>query len=285
MLLPALALLTTFVLVPFGMSLVRSFQNYDSYNKINGIETIFVGFENYIRIFQEERFIKSLGNVLLLAMVFAISMFILSFIIANILMKLTPKMANATKVIAYIPHLMSGVVLSIIFTMLFSGDGLFESLSMQAGNGRIGFAVNPPLYYLIIWIPLIWGGVGYNSIVMYAGLLNIPRSYYEAAEIDGANAWNRLWRITIPNMKNYFVLTIISLVTGGLQMFEIPYMLTGGGPLNKTLTPVLFLFYEYQSPSLSYSVVLAAAILVMIPIAIINGMVFKLIRSEKSVDA
>ena len=284
MLLPGLALLTTFTIVPFVMSFGNSFSNYDSYNKINGIKTVFVGFANYVRIFKEERFIKSLGNVSFMAAVYAASMFLFSFIIANAYTKLSENLTNVAKTISYIPHLMSGIVLSIVFTMLFSGDGLFESISMTLGHGRIGFAVTFPLYYLIIWIPLLWSGLGYNSIVMYAGLMNIPTAYYEAASIDGANAWEKLWYITIPNMKNYFVLVIIHLVTGGLQMFELPYMLTGGGPLNKTLTPVLFLFFEYQSPTLSYGVCLAAAILVMIPIAIINAIIFKLIKSEKSVD-
>lgn len=281
---PGLALLTTFTLVPFFMSFVRSFTNYDSYNKITGIETVFVGLQNYARILKEERFIQSLKNVVFLASVYAIAMFLFGFIIANCYTKLSSTMTNITKTVSYIPHLMSGIVLSIVFTMLFSGDGLFESISMTLGLGRIGFSVTKPLYYLVIWIPLLWGGIGNNSIVMYAGLLSIPKDYYEAASIDGANAWNKMLHITIPNMKNYFVLIIINLITGGLQMFELPYMMTGGGPMNKTLTPVLFLFYEYQSPTLSYGVCLAAAILIMIPIALINGVVFKLIRSEKSVD-
>lgn len=283
-LLPGLALLTTFTLVPFFMSFVRSFTNYDSYNDIMGVETVFVGFQNYTRIFKEERFVKSLGNVVFMASVYAVSMFVLSFTVANCYTKLSPGLTNVIKTISYIPHLMSGIVLSIVFTMLFSGDGLFESISLSLGLGRIGFSVTKPLYYLVIWIPLLWGGMGSNSIVMYAGLLNIPKDYYEAASIDGANALDKMLWITIPCMKNYFVLIIINLITGGLQMFELPYMMTGGGPMNQTITPVLFLFYEYQSPTLSYGVCLAAAILIMIPIALINGIVFKLIRSEKSVD-
>ena len=148
----------------------------------------------------------------------------------------------------------------------------------------ISFATDGIWPYVIIILPLLWGGFGYNSLVMYAGLLNIPNAYYEAAEIDGANGWNKLWGITIPNMKNYFVLIIINLITGGLQMFELPLMMTSGGPLEKTLTPVLFIFWQKSNPSIPESAVVAGAILIMIPIAAINLIVFKLIRSEKSVD-
>ena len=112
---------------------------------------------------------------------------------------------------------------------------------------------------------------------------DVPKDYYEAADIDGANAWQKLWNITIPNMKNYFVLVIVNLITGGLQMFELPMMMTGGGPLEKTLTPVLFIFLQKQNPSLQECEIMAGSILIMIPIALINILVFKVIRSEKTV--
>lgn len=132
---------------------------------------------------------------------------------------------------------------------------------------------------------MLWGGFGFNSILMLAGMLNIPESYYEASEMDGASKLKQMFKITIPCMKNYFVLAIIGLVTGGLQMFELPLMMTGGGPLERTLTPVLFIYFQKLNPSLSESTVMAGSILIMIPIMLINLVIFKLIKSEKSQDA
>ena len=280
MMLPAFALLTIFVITPFVMAVYRSFTDYSAYNE----NVQFVWFQNYATILSDASFMKSLGNVVLMTVVYALLMFVLSFLFALLLTKLTPKMANVAKVVTYLPFMLSGILLSVIFLFLFSNNGLFNALRLSADMDRISFSVDGLWPYAIIILPLLWGGFGYNSLVMYAGLLNIPNSYYEAAEIDGANSWQKLWGITIPNMKNYFVLIIINLITGGLQMFELPLMMTGGGPLEKTLTPVLFIFWQKSNPSISESAVVAGAILIMIPSAAINMIVFKLIRSEKSVD-
>ncbi|HCY48897.1 MAG TPA: hypothetical protein DHU79_01400 [Clostridiales bacterium] len=280
MMLPAFALLTIFVITPFVMAVYRSFTDYSAYNE----NIKFVWFENYVTILSDVSFIKSLGNVVLMTVIYAVLMFVLSFLFALLLTKLTPKMANVAKVVTYLPFMLSGILLSVIFIFLFSQNGLFNALRMSHDADGISFATDGIWPYVIIILPLLWGGFGYNSLVMYAGLLNIPNAYYEAAEIDGANGWNKQWGITIPNMKNYFVLIIINLITGGLQMFELPLMMTSGGPLEKTLTPVLFIFWQKSNPSIPESAVVAGAILIMIPIAAINLIVFKLIRSEKSVD-
>lgn len=280
MMLPAFALLTIFVITPFVMAVYRSFTDYSAYNE----NIKFVWFDNYVTILSDVSFIKSLGNVVLMTVIYAVLMFVLSFLFALLLTKLTPKTANVAKVVTYLPFMLSGILLSVIFIFLFSQNGLFNALRMSHDADGISFATDGIWPYVIIILPLLWGGFGYNSLVMYAGLLNIPNAYYEAAEIDGANGWNKLWDITIPNMKNYFVLIIINLITGGLQMFELPLMMTSGGPLEKTLTPVLFIFWQKSNPSIPESAVVAGAILIMIPIAAINLIVFKLIRSEKSVD-
>jgi len=282
MIAPAIILLTIFVLVPFGMSLYKSFTNFYTYNT----NVQFVGFDNYVRILQDPSFFKSLGNVVLMTLVFAVIMVISTFLFACVLKRLTSKMSSAAKILIYLPHLLSGILIAIIFIFLFSNNGLINALRVNAGKERIAFAKDGIWPYFIIIFPMIWGGFGYHSIVMLAGMLNIPKSYYEAADMDGASKLRQMFTITIPRMKNYFVLTIISLITGGLQMFELPLMMTGGGPLEKTLTPVLFIYYQkLNSSALGDSVIMAGSILIMIPIMLINLIVFKVIKSEKSLDA
>ena len=280
MLAPGFILLTIFVIIPFIIALYRSVTDYYAYN--DNIQ--FVWFDNYIRILQDESFFKSLGNVVMMTLIYASIMVVITFAFAHVIKKLTPKMAGLTKIICYVPHLLSGIVLSIIFLFIFSNNGLINAIRVDNGLERIIFNQDEWWPYFVIILPLLWGGFGYNSLVMLAGLLNIPNDYYEAASIDGANAWQKLTRITIPSMKNYFVLIIINLITGGLQMFELPMMMTGGGPLESTLTPVLFIYFQKQNPSLQECEIMAGSILVMIPIALINIFVFKVIRSEKSMD-
>lgn len=277
---PGFILLTIFVYIPFAIALYKSVTAYEYGNP----NIDFVWFDNYVRILQDERFFKSLGNVVGMTLVYAAIMVVLSFGFANVIKKLSSKMANLTKILIYIPYLLSGVLLVIIFVFIFSKNGLINGLLKNSGQDTISFENDYLWPYVIIILPMIWGGFGYNSLVMLAGLLNIPKDYYEAASVDGASRLQKLFKITIPSMKNYFVLIIINLITGGLQMFELPYMMTGEGLDNKTLTPVFFMFLQKQRPSVEEYEAMAGSILIMIPIALINMVVFKVIKSEKSMD-
>jgi ABC-type sugar transport system permease subunit len=162
--------------------------------------------------------------------------------------------------------------------------GLITSILISLDMDPVSFT-SDGIWPYVAFRPTLWLGLGYNTLVMYAGLINIPKDYYEAARIDGASPWQCLWSITIPNMKNYFVLIIINLVTVNLQMMEIPYIMTGGGPLNRTLTPVLYLFNSFRDPNRPQNVTIAGAILVMLLISTVNVIVFRFVRSRRSEDA
>lgn len=119
---------------------------------------------------------------------------------------------------------------------------------------------------------------------MLAGLLDIPQTYYEAAEVEGANGLEKLLYITIPSMKNIFILVCITLMTGTLQVFDVPYMMTGGGPADDNLTPIVYIFNNFKNnPTMGPTV--AASLLMVIVIGFISGIIFKITSSEKSMDA
>ena len=153
------------------------------------------------------------------------------------------------------------------------------------GIPRVAFLAHPFWAVVSIAVPALWLGFGYNSLVMYAGLINIPQTYYEAAAVDGAGALTRLFRITLPSMRNVGILLAISLVTGTLQIFDLVFMMTGGGPLNKTLTPIMFLYNNFRSLDRTMGYTVAGALIMMLAITAINTVVFTLIRSQKSQDA
>ena len=115
-------------------------------------------------------------------------------------------------------------------------------------------------------------------------MLNIPKDYYEAATLDGAGWWRKLIKITLPGMTNYFLLKIVGLLTGALTMFDIPFLMTGGGPLESTLTPVLYLFNNYRNVLQTSSITLAGAILVMLIVGALNAGVFFGVQSKVSDD-
>ncbi len=277
MLAPAFVLLSIFVMWPLAMAVIRSLQDYQTGQ--------FVGIDNFLYILQTDSFIKSFRNVLLMTAINVALTMTVTFLFALLMRSLGPKMGYFTRACIFIPFFISGIVASVIFNLLINyGGGLFTSLLVEAGKNPIAFAVEGSWPYIIIIGITLWLGFGYQCLIMYAGLLQIPKSLYEAAQLDGANVVMQTLFITLPNMKNYFVLICVSLVTGSLQMFEIPFMVTGGGPLESTLTPVMYLYNSFRDPGRPQNVTIAGALLVMILIMVINVVVFKTVRSEKSGD-
>ncbi len=286
MLLPAFLLLTVFVIVPLLMAVVRSFQEYRTgkfvwfynYEYVLGLKALF-------KSGAASDFLISFGNALLFTAVITVSMVVLTFLFALVLKNMNNRLGSVAKTLIYVPFFISGIIASIIFSLLTNfGGGLINSILISLGADPVAFETQGILPYIAVIVPTIWLGFGYNTLVMYAGILNIPKEYYEAASIDGANGWRKMIHITIPNMKNYFVLIVINLVTANMQMMEVPYMMTGGGPLKKTLTPVLYLFNCFRDANRPENSTIAGAIVVMLFIAAVNAFVFKAVRSEKSQD-
>ena len=270
---PAFILLTIFVLVPLVMAIWRSFYYYES----GPVDSYFVGFENYKAILKNEIFIKSLGNVLLMALCIVSFQVIGSFIFASILVKVRNKFTVFVRFIIYLPYLFSGIVVGCFFTLLTTYNGGFINGLITLFDGEpISFQMDKFWAYLSIIVPTLWVGMGYTTLVFYSGLINIPNDYLEAASVDGAGYFTKLFSIILPSLKNYFVLIIVTLVTGNLQMFEIPMMMTNGLPLNMTMTPVLYLVHLRSNGNVSESQIIAASILIMLSVGAINAIVFSL---------
>lgn len=271
---PAFILLLVFAYIPLIMALFRAFQDYSTGE--------FCGFNNFDYILKTPAFIKSFGNVLLFTAIIVVAQMVLSFFFASVLKAIDIKVANAIKVICYVPCLISGVVASIMYMFILNyGGGLITSILVSLDKDPIAFTTQGYWPILCVLLPTFWLGFGYNTLVMYAGLLNVPKTYYEVAEIDGANFWEKNRFITLPYMKNIFILVLVNLITGTLQMMDIPYMITGGGPLEMTLTPSLYLFNSFRDTGRPQNVTIAGALLVMILIVTVNIVAFKFIKSEK----
>ena len=271
--LPAVCWIFLFVYIPLIMALFRVFQNYQTHE--------FVGFENFDYVLKTPAFINSFKNVLIFTVVITFLMVILSFLFASLLASIKyKKLTSAVKTFIYIPNLMSGVIVAIIFNLLLNtGYGLFACLRSMNGKYPIDFSNDGIWPYLAIIIPTLWIGLGYNTLIMLAGRLNIPKEYYDAAEIDGAGWFDTLIHITIPSMKNYFILIITSQIIGNLQMLEIPMWITGGN--DKTMTPNLYLFNTFRDSGRSPNVAIAGSLIIMVIIATINIIAFSILHSKK----
>ena len=276
MLIPTILLLSIFVYVPLIMAFYRSF--FESNNgSVN-----FVGFQTFISILTNKNFMESIWNVLLMSIIITISQILLSFIFANVLVRINKKLSIISRTLIYLPYLISGIVVSVIFTLMTTyNGGIINSILETLGGTPIAF--NNDFFWspVSIIIPTIWIGFGYFSLVMYAGIINIPISYFEAAEVDGANFLKKTWYITIPAMKNYFILLMVTMIVVNLQMFEIPLIMTNGQPSNATMVPVLYLIHSRSNGNISDTEITTSAVLIMLIIVVINSSIFYLFRNKK----
>ena len=280
MLLPAVVLLGIFVVTPLIMALEKSFYEWNFY-----IDSVFVGFDNYRIILSNKNFQRAVLNAFKFVIILVPLQIVVQFAFASLLKNLSSKFANVAKTAVYVPSIISAIVAGIIFMFIFEyKGGLINQMLTSLGVERIAFKNDGFWAMFSIVVPSVWLGLGGGTILNYAGLVGIPGEYYEAASIDGANGFHKLIYVTLPQMKNIFVLQCISMTTGTLQTFELPMIMTGGGPREQTLTPMLYMYNNFKSTGLSLGYTIAGAVLMMILIAIINSFVFKVIRSEKSID-
>lgn len=240
---PAVVLLTLFSIVPIFIALVISFTDMDlvglaDYSNING-----VGFSNYLDIFKDPIFLKSMYNTLIYVAVGVPMVVIASMGVALLLNYGTSWLFKSFRVIYYMPSITNIVAVAVVWGYLYNGSyGLFNYILSIFGLPAQQWLQDPVLAKFSLILLAFWKSLGLNMIIFLAALQGIPRSYYEAAEIDGATGWKKLRYITVPllGFATFFV-TITTLI-GWIQFFEEPLVMTKGGPLNATMSMALFIY-------------------------------------------
>jgi ABC-type sugar transport system permease subunit len=280
MLLPALLGLSVFVVVPLVMAVQKSFYDWNFYK-----DSVYVGLQNFRLILTNKVFQRAIVTAFKFVLILVPLQVIVQFAFANVLVGLSNRFSNIIKVVIYIPGIIAGIIAGIIFTFIFEyKGGLANQLITALGGSRIAFRNNAFWAIISICFPVVWLGLGGGTILNFAGLVNVPGEFYEAASIDGASSFQKLIYITIPQMKNIFVLQTIGMTTGTLQILEVPMIMTGGGPREQTLTPMLYMYNNFRDQGRSMGYTVAGALLMMVLIAAINSLVFAIIRSEKSIE-
>lgn len=181
-----------------------------------------IGFDNYIKAFQDTSFIHSFWFTALFAIVSVIIINILAFTVAYALTQKI-KGANLFRTVFFMPNLIGGIVLGYIWSMIF--DGILSKYGTS-----ILLDTNLGFWGLIILV--CWQQVGYMMIIYIAGLQSVPDDMLEAAKIDGANHWQTLWRVTIPNVMPSITICMFLTVTNGFKLFDQNLALTGGSPFS-----------------------------------------------------
>ncbi len=271
---PAVLLFVIFVLGP----LIASF--YWSFTEYNGIHSPkWVGLANYRNIFlNDPRFWKAISNTIFYTVGVIPPGIILSLLLA-IAVDQQIRFKNFFRVIYFIPSVTSVIALSVIWKWLFAGEkyGLINYFLIQCGFKPIDWLMSPVWTLPAIMIMSIWAGIGYNMILFLAGLQTIPTTVYEAADIDGANMWDKFWNITLPLLKPTMVFVIIMGLIVSFQVFEQIYIMTEtefgiGGVLDSALTVVAYLYdMGFRKFQMGYASALGYIIfLIIFLITIIN---------------
>lgn len=239
---PAIILLIVFLIIPFIWAIGMSFTNMRLIPNPN-VSTKFIGFQNYIRLFSDDVFLKGLlNNFYFVAVVVPIQT---SFALGlAMLINQELKGMNVFRTIFFSPVVTSMTVVSIVWTLLYNpGEGLINAFIQAISFNRLGpynWLTNTKLVFPAIMLMSIWQGVGFQMVIFLAGLQEIPKSLYEAAEVDGANNWQKFWNITLPQLKNTTIFVVISTTILAFRLFDQVKVMTNGGPSNASMTTMLY---------------------------------------------
>jgi len=272
---PAIFFFLLFTAYPIVKSFILSFQ------KTEGGTNSFAGLENYIRLFQDSLFYQSLTNTLIILVIQVPIMIFLALVLANLMNSALLKMKGFFRVSFFSPAVTSLVSASVIFLLLLNPDyGIINFLLSYLGIDPVGWLNNSFWAKVSIVMVMVWRWTGYNMIILLAGLQNISGDLYEAARIDGAGVIRQFFSITIPQLRPVILFTTITSTIGTLQLFDEPYNLTGGGPVNSTTTITMYL-YENAFQYFDFEYASAIAYVVVVVIAIMSFVQFKLGDDKK----
>lgn len=255
-------LIIMFVFYPMVQAFIMSFQTG------RGANLQFAGLANYKRIFTDEILGKALGNTFIYLIIQVPVMIVLALIISVMLNDRKLKFRGLFRVAIFLPCVTSLVSYSLIMKSIFSNDGLFNQVLMDLHliDSPIMWTTDPFWARVLIIISITWRWTGYNMIFYLSGLQNIDPSIYEAAEIDGANAWQKFWRITVPLLKPIILFTTITSTIGTLQLFDEVRNITQGGPANATITISQYIYnlcFQY-TPNFGYAAAVAFIVVLII---------------------
>lgn len=272
----SILLFVLFILYPIIKSILLTFQS------VKGFNTSFIALENYKRLFQDEMFWTSLKNTFLFLLIQVPLMLILAMLLASILNNKSLKGKSIFRTAIFLPCVTSLVAYSVLFKMMFATDGIINNFLMAINvvNAPIEWLTDPFWAKIVIILALLWRWTGYNMMFFLSGMQNIPEETYEAANIDGANAIQKFFKITVPQLKPIILFTGITSTIGTLQLFDEPMNLTKGGPGTATTTISQYIYNQsfVYAPDFGYAATISYAIVFIV--LILSIIQFKMAGDE-----
>ncbi|MCP5158827.1 MAG: sugar ABC transporter permease [Gammaproteobacteria bacterium] len=242
---PALLLITVFFFLPILAALLLSFTDFDIYALGDLDRLRFVGFGNYQQLLQSPLFWTALGNTVYFVIVGGPLSVMLSLSAALLVNAPLTRFPGFFRTAFFLPVVTTLVAVAVVWRYLYHPHyGLLNYALSRFGIAPVDWLGDPNWAMPAIILMAVWKNFGFNMIIFIAGLQSIPTPLYEAARIDGASAWRQFRYITLPLLGPTFLFVALMTMIGYFQVFAEPYVMTQGGPVNRTLSVVLLMYEE-----------------------------------------
>lgn len=276
---PFIIIFLVFSVYPIFYSLVLSFGDMDA---LTG-NFKFVGLENYKRLFTSEFFYKSFLNTFVIWIMSIVPQLTIAFVLSLMLNNKWLKGRFLLRNLYYFPNLVTPVTIGLLFGSMFSYPGGTVNLLLNTlGLTAVDFEHSPFLAQVVVSIAICWKNFGYNIIYFTAGLNSIPEDVFEAAEVDGANAWHRTTKIVIPMMRPMLIYVMITSIIGGLQIFDEAKMVFKSlAEGNSSLTTMVKYLYDSAFVRFQFGYGAACAFGIFIVISVFSVISLLATREKK----
>lgn len=281
--LPSMIILSVFVFIPLGASLVISLLNMNIFMK----DISFAGIRNFVRLFSDHRVANATFN----SFYFTLLEVPLQVGLALLLTMYVAKSNKYTKLLRsvyYLPFVCSMTAMGIVWSMMLDPNmGLIPYWLSKIGIESISFLKDPNLAMPTVIAVTAWKGFGYTLTLLTAAVLNISASLYEAADIDGAGQWKKFIHITIPGIFPTISFCIVTTTISSLQVFDQTYVMTQGGPLNRTETVVQYIYDRgFQTAPYDLGYASAISVYLFVIIAVVTFVLKRFVLNKgEDVDA
>lgn len=276
----ALLLYGLFTLLPSVLGIFYSFTDWNSYTT----ELNWIGLDNFATILSSgSNYLRVIGNTIMFTLATIILKTIIALGLALLLTEGIRRASGLYRVLFYLPAVLPIIVVSLIFrSILNPADGLLNETLRAVGLDAFALKwLTDP--FIAMWSVIavdVWRGVGYIMVILIAGLLAIPRDYYEAASIDGASPWSKFRHITLPLLTPVLaVVTVLNLLYG-LKVFDIVFVLTRGGPGRATDTVYTMVFEDFSKGR--WGVATALSTLLLVVMVVLAYAVIRVLHREEN---
>jgi multiple sugar transport system permease protein len=273
---PFAVVFLVYTAVPTVAALAISFTDMQGRDLRTPFAVSFTGLDNYLRIFGDARFLGDLRNTFVFVVIGVPITMVLGFALAVVLNTGIRRLRGVFRSVFFAPVVTNIVAVALIWQYAFNTNGTVNQVLADLGFSGPNWLGDPNLAMPVVILLGIWRNFGTAMILFLAGLQTVPEDVHEAAALDGAGWWRRMWHITLPLLRPTILLVSVLLTVFFLNVFEEPYLLTDGGPLGSTESVALYTYRQFGFGQFGTSA--AASFVILTLVAVVSIVQFRMLR-------